>query len=47
MDAELWQFAGVIALWIVFVYLPRRTAEDDPQNPPEDRQPGNEDRPRM
>ncbi len=43
MDTELWQFAiataagvVVIVLWILFVYLPRRTGEDAPQKPPEE-----------
>ena len=48
MGMELWQFAvmvvvgaGVIALWITFVYLPRRTGEEEPQNIPEEpRSPG-------
>jgi hypothetical protein len=40
---ELWQFAivaaagaVVIVLWVLFVYLPRRTGEDTPQEPPEE-----------
>ena len=42
MGTELWQFVaaaaagvGVIFLWIMFVYLPRRTGEDEPREPPE------------
>ena len=38
MGTELWQFAMaaaaatvIIFLWILFVYLPRRTGEDAPQ----------------
>ena len=43
MGAEFWQFAiaaavgaVMIVLWILFVYLPRRTGEDAPQQPPEE-----------
>ena len=39
---ELWQFVaaagaglGVVFLWLMFVYLPRRTGEDEPQEPAE------------
>ena len=42
MGTELWQFAivtaasvVVIVLWVLFVYLARRTGEDTPQEPPE------------
>ena len=54
MGAELWQFvivtaaiAVLIVLWILFVYLPRRTGEDTPQeSPEEDRSPDHEGDPR-
>ena len=43
MSTELWQIAiaasagaVVIFLWILFVYLPRRTGEDAPQEPSEE-----------
>jgi hypothetical protein len=43
MATELWQFAIIAAtgavmvvLWVLFVYLPRRTGEDTPQEPPEE-----------
>ena len=43
MSTELWQFAiaaaagaVVIVLWVLFVYLPRRTGEDASQEPPEE-----------
>jgi hypothetical protein len=43
MGMELWQAAVVAAagavmvvLWVLFVYLPRRTGEDTPQEPPEE-----------
>jgi hypothetical protein len=43
MGTEFWQFAiaatagaVVIVLWVMFVYLPRRTGEDAPQQPPEE-----------
>jgi hypothetical protein len=53
MGMELWQFAamtaagiGVIALWIMFVYIPRRTGEDTPPElPKEDRPQDHEDTP--
>lgn len=42
MGTELWQFVaaasvglGVVFLWIMLVYLPRRTGEDEPQEPAE------------
>ena len=54
MGTELWQFAamtvagiGVVALWIMFVYLPRRTGEDTlPEPPKEDLPQDHEDTPR-
>ena len=54
MSTELWQFAiaaaagaVVIFLWMLFVYLPRRTGEDAPQEPSEeDRSHDHEDSPR-
>jgi hypothetical protein len=43
MGMELWQAAVVAAagavvvvLWVLFVYLPRRTGEDNPQEHPEE-----------
>ena len=43
MGTELWQFAivtaasvVVIVLWVLFVYLARRTGEDTPQEPREE-----------
>lgn len=43
MGTELWQFVTVVAagmvvilLWILFIYLPRRTGEDDLRNPAEE-----------
>ena len=43
MGTEIWQFAivaaagaVVIVLWVLFIYLPRRTGEDAPQEPPEE-----------
>jgi hypothetical protein len=43
MGTELWQFAIIAAvgsvmvvLWVLFVYLPRRTGEDTMQEPPEE-----------
>ena len=43
MGTEFWQFAivtatgaVVIVLWVLFVYLLRRTGEDTPQEPPEE-----------
>ncbi|MBA4115030.1 MAG: hypothetical protein H0X71_01035 [Rubrobacter sp.] len=40
MGTEPWQFVamiavgiGVVALWIMFVYIPRRTGEDTPPEP--------------
>ena len=49
MTTVLWQFAllaaagVVVVLWVLFVYLPRRTGEDIPQEPPEeDRRPDQE-----
>ena len=43
MGTEIWQFAiaaaagaVVIVLWILFVYLPRRTGEDAPREPSEE-----------
>jgi hypothetical protein len=42
MVMELWQAAlvaaagaVVVVLWVLFVYLPRRTGEDNAQEPPE------------
>ena len=42
MGKELWQFvfvaaagAVVVVLWVLFVYMPRRTGEDSSQEPPE------------
>ena len=50
MSTELWQFAVMvvagataIVLWIPFVYLPRRTGEDAPQEPPEENTPQDHD----
>jgi hypothetical protein len=43
VGTEIWQFAlaaaagaVVIVLWILFVYLPRRTGEDAPRAPSEE-----------
>lgn len=43
MGMEAWQAAVVTAagavmvvLWVLFVYLPRHTGEDTPQEPPEE-----------
>ena len=43
MGTEIWQFAiaaaagaVMIVLWILLVYLPRRTGEDAPQEPLEE-----------
>ena len=54
MGAELWQAAVVsaagavvVVLWVLLVYLPRRTGEDSPQEPPEEgRSHDHEDSPR-
>ena len=50
MGTELWQFVaaasvglGVVFLWIMLVYLPRRTGEDEPQEPAEQAAQDNED----
>lgn len=45
MSAEMWQFAGVagvgagiVILWVLFVYRPRRTGEGTPPvNLPDDK----------
>jgi cytochrome c-type biogenesis protein CcmH/NrfF len=50
MGMELWQaavVAVVVVLWVLFVYLPRRTGEDTPPEPPgEDRSHDHEGGPR-
>jgi hypothetical protein len=46
VNGELWQFAAagvalavVVALWLLFVYKPRRTGEGNPRNVHPDHEP--------
>ncbi len=49
MGAEMWQFAGmagvvagIVVLWVLFIYRPRRTGEGTPPVDPSEKGPGQE-----